>query len=138
MTVVPLLLTFAFLPDNTPLPTSFQIAGFTFNALTATPAPFVNESGGEKGYQFAAQGVEVALPVTVETVDVRACSFADEVKVEALDKGGFAIDSAAIRHNDCVDLKLRGSAISELRFTGGGNEGLIVSLNLAIAACDKQ
>lgn len=138
MSIVPLLLSFAFLPDNTPLPVSFQVGGFALNALSATPTPLVNETGGEKGYQFPNQGVEVSLPATVSVVDIRACSFAQPVKVEALEHGGFVTDFADIASNSCTDLKLHGTKINELRFTGGGNEGLIVSLNIAIAACNGK
>jgi hypothetical protein len=130
--IVPLLLTFAFLPDNTSLPASFQMAGYTFNAQSATPALVINESAGEKGLQFPDQGLLVSLPAEVPVVDVRACAYAGAAKVEALAAAGFVADFANIPNNSCIDAKLRGRGIEEIRLTGGGHEGLLVSILCAV------
>ena len=130
--IVPLLLTFAFLPDNTGLPSSFNMAGYAFNALASAPKLLINESGGEKGLQFPKEGLMVSLPASVSVADIRACSFADPLKVEALGLTTSAIDSFEVAGNTCVDFKLRGFGLEEIRFTGGGNEGLLVSINIAI------
>ena len=135
--IVPMLLSFAFLGDGVEIASSSQIGGFTLNALAVSPALVIKTTKGEKGLRFPDAGLELELPSSVETADVRACSFAGTVKVEALSSSGHVSDWAEISGNRCVDLRLRGLNFTQIRFTGGGNEGQIISVNSALVVCEK-
>ncbi len=135
MVAIPFLVLFSFLPNNTLLPPSFQMAGFTFNSLAASPTPVVNDTAGERGYRFSNAGVEVALPATVDAVDLRACSFASPVSIDALDQGGAVVSHQQVANNHCADFRLLGRNIASLRLVGGNNEGMIVRIGIAIAQC---
>lgn len=138
MIAIPLIALFSFLPDNTALPVSFQMAGFTFSALAAAPPPIVNETAGERGYQFPSAGVVVTLPAVVSIVEIRACSFAGAVIVEALDGSGAAVARHQVAANQCSDLRLLGNRIATVQLSGGGNEGMIVRMGVAIAECSES
>lgn len=135
MLAIPLLVLFSFLPDNTVLPATFQMGGFGFSAIGAAPDLFVNVTGPEHGLQFPNGGLEVILPAVVDSVDLRACSFAAPVSIEALNAAGSTLATRVIPSNLCADLRLVSPGTASLRLKGGTNEGLLVRVAVAVGGC---
>ena len=128
---LPITVSFSFLPDNTPLPRTFQIAGFTFAAHEV--GSFVNYSYGEVGYQFPDAGVTIVLPVAVGSVSLLACG---HMTIKALDSAGDSISEHQITSSECHDVMLSGGNISAVSLTGGNNEGMLARVAIDLRTCN--
>jgi hypothetical protein len=136
MTSVPLLLSFLFAPVDTQLPQTIILGGFNVTSLAAVPAPMIKMAGtADIGYQFPNAGMEVSLPAAVNVVELRACTFASPIHVEAQNSVGQALGTAQqVSDNRCVDLQFSARGISKIRLTNGNNEGMLVTLRIEINA----
>ena len=127
---------FSFLPNGTPMPRTYQIAGVTFSAH-ASPSfdPVVDDlEPGERGYIFPDTGVTVTLPEEARSVEIRVCLFARNVTIEALDTVNNLVAQEQVQSsNTCVNVSLEGDRISVVRFTGGFREASIVRLSATLA-----
>jgi hypothetical protein len=120
---------FGLFSDNTPLPDQFGLAGFAFKKATAgAPAWFVNVSGSGRGLQFFPAGGRVRLPGPTAEVDVVAGAFAGDFVLQARNGQGPVGASVPVHGGQYATYKLIGAGITEVTFTGGGNEGVISSV----------
>ena len=123
---------FSLFPDDTILGSHFTLSSYQFDDLGAEPS-FVNESGNEKGLQFEKAGVRVTLPVETDRVLVRAAAFAGAFQVAGVDKDGNVLFPVMIPgDNQAHNVNLTHPGIAFVEFTGGGNEGLIVSISITV------
>lgn len=106
------------------------------NFQDASPGPnpsFVNLTMGERGLQFPDSGLEVDLPIPVPWVRMRVGRFATPYTIECLDQSGIVVAAHTMNiANAYQNLRLRGPDISLVRFMGGNNEGVVVSLCISV------
>lgn len=130
-----LCLSFGLFPDNTSLGPSFQLGGVAFRDLGSHPS-FVNDTGFERGLQFHADGVEIALPAPVGAVDMRLGTFAGEMSIVAKNPAGAVVATQTVPGlNRFVDVRLVGADIATIALTKGGNEGILARLCVAYSTC---
>jgi len=125
---------FRVFPDNAPLGPTFTLAGMDFDDISGgPPASFVNVTAGDRGLQFPNTGLEVDLPVPVSRVRLRLGQFNAPFTVEGLNLAGTVVSTFVTNFpNSYQNVRLRGPDMDLLRFTGGGNEGIIVFLCITI------
>ena len=121
------------LADNTMLGVIFTRNGFTFQSrggLIPVVNVFIDIDGDPvHGVQFSDQGLEVMLPAPSNAVDIAMGVFTTpRVRVRAFNalggiEAGVLVPADDQLHNST--LTTAGSPIVRLRFTGGGNEGII-------------
>jgi len=125
---------FSIFPDNTTLGPSFTFAAMDFQDIAGgPPVSFVNDTAGERGLQFPDAGLEVDLPVPVSSARLRVGQFAGPYTIDGLDIAGAVVDSFQMNFpNSYRNVRLRGPNLDQIRFTGGGNEGILVRLCMPI------
>jgi hypothetical protein len=97
------------------------------------PVSFVNDTAGERGLQFPDAGLEVNLPVPVSSARLRVGQFSGPYTIDGLDTAGAVVDSFQMNFPDSYrNVRLRGPDLDQVRFTGGGNEGILVRLCIPI------
>jgi hypothetical protein len=121
---------FPIFPDDTSLGPAFTFAAMDFqDAVGGAVVSFVNDTGGERALQFPDTGLEVDLPVPVPWARLRVGQFSSPYTIEGLDLAGTVVSTFPMNSpNSYRNVRLRGPDLSRIRFTGGGNEGSIVSL----------
>lgn len=117
---------FSTLADNTVLGPSLQ-AGLRFKQL-GTPTMFANATAGQVGLQFPNAGLEVALPRT-RKVKMVIGTFGGVVKLEVRN-GANTISTQAINTSNTYTTLIVSKPVpfTTLRFTGGGNEAILVRI----------
>jgi hypothetical protein len=125
---------FSIFPDNTVLGPSFTFAAMDFQDIPGGAAvSFVNETAGERGLQFPHAGLEIDLPVPVLWARLRIGQFAGPYTIEGLDVTGAIVSNFQMNFpNSYRNIRLRGPDLFTIRFTGGDNEGSVVSLCVPI------
>ena len=125
---------FSLFPDNTPLGPGFTFAAMDFMDVPGGAAvSFVNATAGERGLQFPHSGLEVDLPVPVAWARLRVGQFAGPYSIEGLNSAGAVVSVFQMNFpNSYRNLRLRGPDLLLIRFTGGDNEGSVVSLCVPI------
>jgi hypothetical protein len=121
-------------PDNADLPNPLTLSGFTFQKVVATDQWLANQDGNEIGLQFAPSGIVVELPVPVqkiESIDLRLGVFNAPVHIVATDRLG-ASKAFDFPHSDWAEHQLDGDRIVFLRLTGGGGEGALGKICVAV------
>jgi hypothetical protein len=121
---------FSLFPDNTRLGPGFTFAAMDFQDAPggATPS-FVNSTAGERGLQFSHTGLEVDLPVPVPWARLRVGRFAGPYSIEGLDSTNTVVSTFQMTFpNSYLNLRLRGPDLFAVRFTGGDDEGSVVSI----------
>ncbi len=125
---------FSIFSDNTTLGPSFTFAAMDFQDIAGgPPVSFVNDTAGERGLQFPDAGLEVNLPVPVSSARLRVGQFVGPYTIDGLDIAGAVVDSFQMNFPDSYrNVRLRGPDLDQVRFTGGGNEGILVRLCIPI------
>jgi hypothetical protein len=125
--------------DNTVLGPSFTLAAFEFDQLGGNPDQlFVNVTGNERGLQFPSQGVEITLPVPLRTVNLRLGTFNGPVDMTALDAAGNTVRQRTVPDlNRYVDRKLSAPEIASVVLSGGGEEGILPRICVAITSLNR-
>lgn len=122
------LIDFRSYPDDHRMPQQFAIAGYGFESL-AGGRLMVNDTASDRGLQFDATGLRIALRRPVDSLVITAGGFAGAVTVKALDPFGSLIQQRQVLPPDrLVRFVLNAPNVSSLELTGGGNEGLLVEL----------
>lgn len=117
---------FKLFPDDTTLPSSFELGGYHFAKLGGASPLFVNESGTGKGLQFPKEGMEVILPAAVPSVRFEIGTFAGAVDVTAYDsKGTVAAQQTISGTNTFQWVTMSAADTASLVFTKGGNEAIL-------------
>jgi hypothetical protein len=125
---------FTLFPDNAQLGPAFTLAAMDFQDVAGgPPVSFVNETAGERGLQFPDSGLEVDLPVPVSSARLRVGQFNSPYTIEGIDFSGAVVSTFTMNFpNSYRNVRLRGPDLSLIRFTGGGNEGSVVSLCIVV------
>lgn len=129
---------FELFPDNTEFGSSFALAGYIFRELGAGSSLFVNESGNGKGLQFPPDGVEVTLPVVVSSVEFKAAAFAGPVFATAVDSAGKPLRQVTVTRGEFQQFRVSAPGIAALKFTEGGNEGIVSEICVVVACCNES
>lgn len=125
---------FTLFPDDTQLGPAFMLAAMDFqDTAGGLPASFVNETAGERGLQFPDSGLEVDLPTPVPSARLRVGQFNSDYTIEGINFAGAVVSTFTMSFpNSYRNVRLRGPDLSLIRFTGGGNEGSVVSLCIIV------
>jgi hypothetical protein len=126
---------FSIFPDNTQLGPLFTVSAMDFADTPGGggPASFVNETKGQLGLQFPDSGLEVALPTPVSRVRLHLGQFASPFDVEGVDGSGVVVSKFNMNYpNTYVGASLHGRDLTTVRFLGGRNEGILVSLCIVV------
>ena len=124
---------FTIFPDNTQLGPTFPLAGMTFQDNPGGATSFVNQTSGLNGLQFPDVGIEARLPMAVQWVGMYLGQFNSSFIVEVVDSNGVVTSSTTYnKPNTYSFLNFSQANIATIRFSGGGNEGVIVSLCILI------
>lgn len=138
MSVIRLEVDFALFPDNTVLGSTFTLNGFQFTDKGVPPS-FVNESGSLKGLQFGNMGVRVKLPVETVKVTVRAAAFAGDFGIIGINGSGTPVVSTIIPGDNSPHVvDVIHPRLAALDFVGGGNEGLIDTIEIRLECSDEH
>jgi len=136
--VVRLCADFTLFTDNTPFANQFVLAGYAFTKAPAGPAWFVNASGSSLGLQFPAAGGVARLPAPTPRVDLVVGTFAGPVTLQAHNAAGAVVATVtAPGTNSYAPFKLLGSGIVDVRFSGGGDEGVISRICTDYRLCEE-
>jgi hypothetical protein len=125
---------FSLFPDDTGLGPGFTFAAMDFQDVPGGGAvSFVNATAGERGLQFPHSGLEIGLPVPVLWVRLRVGQFAGPYTIDGLNLTGAVASTFAMNFpNTYRNVRLRGPDLFVIRFTGGDNEGSVVSVCVPI------
>jgi hypothetical protein len=110
--------------------TSFVRDGYEFASIDTSFLPVINDFGsGTIGLQFGGGGLAVALPASAGSVDLEAGAWAEPIDVEGLDSSGAVVASVTIpQQNALGQYQLVAPSITDVRFIGGQNEGLLTQI----------
>jgi len=125
---------FSLFSDNLKLGPVFTLSGMDFQDVPGSPAvSFVNQTSGLNGLQFPDTGIEVNLPVAVPWARVHIGQFATPFTIEGIDTSGNAINTYALnKPNTYWFVNFYKGDLAMIRFAGGGNEGIIVSVCILV------
>jgi len=133
---MPFVLTADFLPfpDDLQLGPAFTLSAMDFHdILGGGPHSFVNVTGSVKGLQFPDTGVLVALPTPVSWIRLHIAQFSTPFVIESIDLSGAVVGTYTWnQQNADWHVTLNHPDVVALRFSGGGNEGVIVSISVLI------
>lgn len=134
---------FSLFPDDTPMPASFDLAGFRFEEAGAAAGWVINVSGRERGLQFRPTGGRVRLPTLVSEVDLRLGAFAGDIELEAEDAAGNVVGTSSVAGtNTWSDTRLQAPEIAAVLFRKGGGEGALrrvcISVGMQPGAADDS
>lgn len=132
MSALTLTIDFGLLPVGD-LPKSISIGGFSFTSLGA--APEISDRSGERGYAFPDAGVETFLPALVAFVDMRFCTKASAIDVEAVNSMGAVIARGRIAAGTARDIRLLAADIATVRAVGGSGEASLVRISVSVDVC---
>lgn len=117
---------FSFLPDDTPLPDTFAIAGFMFEKATGGRPWFVNSTAGERGLMFDDNGGTINLPEPVAAIELRVGAFGGSFDIEALNAEGSVVGRTNVSgNNKWSDHRVDAKGIVSISFKGGNYEAAI-------------
>ncbi|MEV6757537.1 hypothetical protein [Streptomyces sp. NPDC051214] len=121
---------FTIFPDDLQLGPMFTLSGMDFqDAPSSKFTSFVNRTAGLNGLQFGDVGLEVTLPTVVPWARMHVGQFNTAFTIEAIDPNGTTVHTySANKPNSYYFANFPKGDIASFRFTGGGNEGVIVSL----------
>lgn len=121
---------FTIFPDDLRMGPVFTLSGMDFqDAPGSSFTSVVNSTAGLKGLQFGDAGIEVTLPTTVPWARMRVGQFNTTFTIDAIDPTGTVVHTySANRPNSHYFANFTKGDLASFRFTGGGNEGVIVSL----------
>ncbi|MBZ4421098.1 hypothetical protein [Myxococcus sp. RHSTA-1-4] len=127
---------FSLFPVGTQLGPSFSLAGFDFVQPSGGILMFVSSTGGSKGLQFPDQGIEITLPVSSASVNLRIGTFAGPVDIAALDSTGAVVRNRTVPgNNQYNNVRLSAPDIASLTLSGGMSEGVLASICVSICVC---
>jgi hypothetical protein len=138
-TTVRLCADFALFPNNTRMPASFTLGGFSFRQVGGGTL-VVKQSPSGKGLQFPRSGLRATLPAPASTVDIRVGTFATAVKVVAYNAANRVVRTQMVpRANRYVAVTITAPARERIAYvvlSEGDNEGRLgeVCVKLALAA----
>lgn len=124
-------LDFRLFPDNTQMPVTFNLGGFSFTNYNNGLAPaFVNISGSDKGLQFNNDGIEIKLPTSTTKVDLKIGQFGAPVTIAAISSTGVILASITTSSRNSYSTHLFNTRrkISTIKLTGGNNEGILAEV----------
>lgn len=125
---------FTIFPDGLQLGPIFSLSGMDFqDAPGAAATSSVNRTSGLNGLQFPEPGIEVGLPIPVPWVRIHVGQFNKPFVIESIDPGGTTITNFTVNTpNSYSFVNLSTGEIAKIRFTGGGHEGVIVSICILV------
>lgn len=133
MPAITLAIDFGVLPSG-PLGVSVSIGGFVFTSPPGT-SPAISNIAREQGYVFSDMGVKASLPGLASMVEIRICTKASEVHVEALNSLGVVVASERIPAQHCQDVRLLGGEIAVVKASAGSGEACIVRISTSVNVC---
>ena len=127
---------FNLFPEKTEFLPNFSFSGFNFNVLGFNPKVYISDNGNERGLKFPNNGLEIELPVPINTVNLRIGTFGGPVDVSALDSSGSVIrKKVAPEQKYYFNIRLSGSDIASLILSGGRNEAILLTACISVFSC---
>jgi hypothetical protein len=124
---------FTIFPDNLQLGPVFTLSGMDFQDNTGWPISIVNENNGLNGLQFPDTGLSVDFPIAVPWARLHVDQFASPFTIDGIDSNGNVTNSYSFNNpNSYWFTSFHKGDIATIRLTGGGNEGVLVSLCILI------
>ncbi len=119
--------------DRQDVGVSYEKNGFTFSSLTKQPLRIVKWGlpAGEPKMVIQPRGVQVQLPFAAHRIVAQVVPYHSEpIKIEAFDATGKYLGQATAATSKGViqTVELKAPDITSLLLSGGGNEGLLISL----------
>lgn len=109
---------------------SFASGGFLF---TADDPMQTTTDTNVQGLSFSARGVEIALPVRVNTVVLKVIGGASQMRLRAFDASGILLDDQLAAAGHVLGtVRLAGEGIAKVIVDEGSNEGLLVLVSIDV------
>jgi hypothetical protein len=125
---------FSLFSDNQQLGPVFILSGMDFQDIPGSPVvSFVNRTNGTNGLQFPDSGIEISLPVPSSWIRLQVGQFNTPFAIEGVNSAGNVIATYAMnKPNAYWFFNFSKSDLSLIRCTGGGHEGVIVSICILV------
>ena len=114
--------------DNQVMSNTFTVNGYAFQGTGL----FINQTAGNLGLQFTTSGLVVELPIDSSLVTLRIGAFSKTIDVIGTDSNRNVVSRATVNNvgSSYQDIVLNDptAKMRQLRFSGGGNEGILVTI----------
>ena len=136
MSAFQLCATFDLFAGNTLFLSSFSFAGFNFTIMGSNPKASISVNGNEKGLRFSNTGMEIILPVPINTVNLKVGTFGGPVDISAADSSGSIVRKKTISEQKYYNnIRLSAPEIASLLLTGGRDEAVLANICVSVSSC---
>ncbi len=136
MTAFSLCAEFDLFTEKTQFLSHFSLSGFNFSVLGSNPKISICNNENERGLKFPNNGLEIVLPVSVTTVNIRIGTFGGSVDISAVDSAGSIVRKKTVSEQKYfVNIRLAAPEIASLILSGGKDEAVVVNTCISVFSC---